>query len=97
LAGGFAALVLLESFSRFSFAAALATIIGAYCVGSTRRSRRIVGFIIFVVSNVLWILWGWPRAAWGLIFVQFALMALNARGLVKNESAGPPDDAAALR
>jgi hypothetical protein len=87
----------MDGIDWLQWAAALATIIGAYCVGSTRRSRRIVGFIIFVVSNVLWILWGWPRAAWGLIFVQFALMALNARGLVKNESAGPPDDAAALR
>ena len=68
------------------WAAALTTVIGAYCVGSTRRSRRVIGFVVFVVSNVLWIFWGWPRAAWGLVSLQVALMALNARGLAKNEA-----------
>ncbi|HSN71117.1 MAG TPA: hypothetical protein VLT59_06385 [Steroidobacteraceae bacterium] len=68
------------------WAAALATIVGAFFVGSTRPSRRVLGFIVFGVSNVLWIFWGWPRSAWGLITLQVALMGLNARGLLKNES-----------
>jgi hypothetical protein len=68
------------------WAATLATILGAFYVGSTRRSRRVLGFVVFCVSNVLWIWWGWPRGAWGLVTLQFALIAMNARGLAKNDA-----------
>ena len=50
-----------------------------------------VGFWVFIVSNVLWVVWGWHDHAYALIALQVALAALNIRGVLKNE----PEDAAA--
>jgi uncharacterized membrane protein len=41
---------------------------------------------MFILSNVLWIAWGWHDEAWALITLQLALMTMNVRGIVKNES-----------
>jgi hypothetical protein len=40
---------------------------------------------LFVLSNVLWVLWGTAGKAWALILLQVGLFALNVRGAQKNE------------
>lgn len=68
--------------------AMLATLVAAWLVGSTSKTRRRYGFWWFVASNVLWAVWGWHAHAWALIVLQAGLFVLNLRGAKKNESAG---------
>ena len=65
--------------------AMLATVLAAWLVASSNKTRRNVGFWIFLVSNVLWVLWGWHAGAYALIALQVALAALNIRGVFKTE------------
>ena len=62
-----------------------ATLASTWLVGSTSKGRRLTGFYTFLVSNVLWIVWGWHDGAYALIGLQFFLAALNIRGVRKNE------------
>jgi hypothetical protein len=61
------------------------TLLAAYLIGSKRAKVRIVGFSTFILSNVLWIVWGWHDSAWALIALQVGLMTMNIRGIFKNE------------
>ena len=63
------------------------TLYAAYLVGSKKAGRRITGFIAFTVSNILWIVWGMHDEAWALIALQVGLLAMNVRGIFKNETA----------
>jgi hypothetical protein len=63
----------------------LVTLVAAWLVASTRKSRREAGFWWFIASNILWIAWGWHAHAWALIALQVGLFAMNVRGAVKNE------------
>lgn len=65
-----------------AFAASLAA---AWWIGSNARPRRNLGFWTFLLSNALWIAWGWHTQAWALIALQVGLIALNVRGLFKTE------------
>lgn len=65
--------------------AMLVTVAAAWMIGSLRPRRRIVGFCLFLLSNVLWVIWGLPAGAWGLIVLQLCLAVMNIRGLLKNE------------
>ncbi|MGH8854374.1 MAG: hypothetical protein ACREWI_08850 [Telluria sp.] len=66
--------------------AMLVTLYAAYLIGSRRAGRRVFGFCMFILSNVLWIAWGWHDEAWALIALQLALMVTNVRGIFKNEA-----------
>ena len=61
------------------------TVVAAWLVASTAKRRRAIGFWCFLLSNVLWIAWGWHTSAYALIVLQIALAALNIRGARKNE------------
>jgi hypothetical protein len=61
------------------------TLYAGYLVGSKREGRRVFGFSMFVLSNLLWIVWGWHDEAWALIALQVGLFAMNVRGILKNE------------
>ena len=61
------------------------TLVAAYLVGARHARRRIVGFWLFILSNVLWIVWGVHDGAWALIALQAGLGAMNIRGIVRNE------------
>jgi hypothetical protein len=43
-----------------------------------------LGFWLFLLSNVLWIVWGWHDHAYALITLQLGLAFLNIRGALKN-------------
>lgn len=64
--------------------AMLVTLIAAWLVGSRNRLRRCAGFLCFILSNVLWIIWGWHSDAWALILLQVGLFVMNLRGTRKN-------------
>lgn len=62
------------------------TLWAAFLVGSKKSPRRIFGFAMFILSNVLWIAWGIHDGAWALITLQAGLFAMNVRGIMKNEA-----------
>jgi hypothetical protein len=64
--------------------AMVASVVAAWLVASSRERRRKWGFWIFLLSNVLWSLWGWHDRAWGLIVLQVLLAAMNVRGVARN-------------
>ena len=49
-------------------------------VASTQKSRRHIGFWLYLVSNVLWVAWGLHAHAYALILLQVGLAAMNIRG-----------------
>ena len=77
----------MEGFLDFlQWPAMAVSLYAAFMVGSKKPGKRIFGFWMFIVSNVLWIVWGIHDEAWALISLQVALMAMNVRGIFKNES-----------
>jgi hypothetical protein len=62
-----------------------ATVAAAWLVASRAARRRAIGFWVFLLSNVLWVIWGWHDHAYALIALQFALAFINIRGVSKNE------------
>lgn len=65
--------------------ALVVTVAAAWLVGSQTKSKRNIGFWAFLLSNLLWTIWGWHSHAYALIFQQFCLAAINIRGVRKNE------------
>lgn len=61
------------------------TVLAAWLAASHRKGRREIGFWCFLASNVLWTVWGWHDGAWALVTLQFALAAMNVRGVRNNE------------
>ena len=62
------------------------TVVAAWFVASQRKFKRNWGFWLFLLSNVLWIVWGLYDHAYALIFLQFCLAGLNIRGAIKNRT-----------
>ena len=67
------------------------TVIASWLVASKHAGRRTTGFWLFLLSNVLWVAWGWHTDAIALIALQFCLAALNIRGARKAEKAAARD------
>lgn len=63
-----------------------ATVVAAWLVGSQNKNRRNWGFWLFLVSNVLWLFWGWHDHAYALVALQLALALINIRGAGKNQT-----------
>lgn len=61
------------------------TAIAAWLIASLSKRQREIGFWFFLLSNVLWIVWGWHDHAYALIALQITLAALNIRGARKND------------
>jgi hypothetical protein len=77
----------MDVFSLLQWPAMVVTLLAAWMVGSQSKTRRSWGFWTFIVSNVLWVLWGWHEGAIALIVLQIGLFLLNLRGAKKNEPA----------
>ena len=65
----------------------LVTVVAAWMIASQKKFKRNWGFWLFLLSNALWIVWGWHDRAYALIALQVCLAVLNIRGVKKNESA----------
>ena len=76
----------MNSIDWIQWPAMIVTVIAAWMIASQRKFKRNWGFWLFILSNVLWIIWGVTDGAWALIVLQVALAALNIRGAVKNQS-----------
>jgi hypothetical protein len=60
------------------------TVLAGWLVASDERRRRLWGFGLFLVSNGLWVAWGWHDAAWALVALQAFLVVTNVRGVADN-------------
>jgi hypothetical protein len=60
---------------------------GAWLTGDADATHRVIGFILYILSDVLWIWWGWkmkqPRP-WGFILMYIVFTFLSSRGLFNN-------------
>jgi len=65
--------------------AMVVTVVASWLVASQSKRKRTIGFWVFLASNVLWVAWGWHARAYALIVLQFALAAMNVRGVYKND------------
>lgn len=65
--------------------AMVVTVVAAWLVASQKKFKRNWGFWLFLLSNVLWIIWGLYDKAYALIVLQVCLAALNIRGAMKNQ------------
>lgn len=72
-----------DSLDWMQWPAMAVTIVAAYLVASRRRGRRHAGFWAFLASNVMWVAWGLPAAAYALVILQCCLGVTNVRGLWK--------------
>jgi len=71
---------------QLQWLAMLVTIAAAWLIGSQSKRKRQTGFWLFLLSNALWIIWGWYDRAYALVVLQFALAMLNIRGAYKNDT-----------
>lgn len=70
--------------------AMVVTVAASWFVASRHKHKRSIGFWLFLVSNVGWVVWGLHTHAWALIVLQVCLAAMNIRGAAKTA-----DDASA--
>jgi hypothetical protein len=61
--------------------------VAAWLMGSRSAMKRNVGFWVFLISNVLWVVRGWHVRAYALILPQVCLALLNIRGAQKTDPA----------
>ncbi|HKP46941.1 MAG TPA: hypothetical protein VJT50_10095 [Pyrinomonadaceae bacterium] len=61
------------------------TVVAAWLIASQKKLKRNWAFWFFLLSNVLWIIWGAHDRAYALIFLQLCLAFLNIRGAIKNQ------------
>lgn len=71
--------------NELQWIAMVVTVLAAWLVASSSKRRRNYGFWVFLLSNILWVVWGVQAQAYGLIVLQIALAAMNIRGAKKTE------------
>jgi hypothetical protein len=74
-----------EIFALLEWPAMAISLAAAWWMGSKKADKRIVAFWMLIVGNLMWIGWGWGESAWALIALNAGLLALNVRGILKNE------------
>ena len=75
----------MEYLDLLQWPAMAVTIAAAWLVASRSKRKRTVGFWVFLLSNVLWSVWGWHQQAYALVLLQMFLAATNIRGVYKND------------
>jgi hypothetical protein len=75
-----------ELLDLLQWPAMVVTVCAAWLVASRSARKRAAGFWFFLLSNLLWTIWGWHVHAYALIVLQVALAATNIRGAYKNET-----------
>ena len=71
--------------------AMVVTVLAAWLIGSLNPARRTLGFCCFLLSNLLWVIWGWQAQAWAVITLQVCLALMNLRGVKKNDAPARPE------
>ena len=72
----------MDPLNAIQWPAMLVTVVAAWMIASQKKPKRNWGFWLFLLSNLLWIAWGFHDHAYALIFLQLALGFMNVRGTV---------------
>jgi hypothetical protein len=83
----------MNSIAFLQWPAMAITLVAAWMVASERKFKRNWGFWLFLLSNILWIIWAIGDSAHALIVLQVGLAAINVRGAYKNRTRGATDRA----
>jgi hypothetical protein len=75
----------MDYLDQLQWPAMMVTIAAAWLIGSQAKRKRKIGFWCFLLSNVLWVVWGWHDGAYALVVLQIGLAIMNIRGAYKNE------------
>jgi hypothetical protein len=75
----------MDYLSLLQWPAMVINILAVWLLTYQSKRRRNVGFWCSLLSNVLWIAWGWYAQALAVIGLQIALAALNIRGVKKTD------------
>jgi hypothetical protein len=59
------------------------TLLSTWLLTAQGKEWRHWGFWGLLLSNIIWIAWGWNERAYALVLLQFGLAALNIYGAVK--------------
>ena len=75
----------MDYFSLLQWPAMIVNILSVWLLTSQSKGKRHTGFLLSLVSNLLWIMWGWHAQAFAVLGLQIALATLNIRGVRKTE------------
>ena len=75
----------MDYLSLLQWPAMLVNILSVWLLTFQTNRMRHAGFLLSLLSNTLWIIWGWHAQAFAVIGLQFALAALNVRGARKTD------------
>lgn len=70
------------------------TVLASWMVSLKQKNQRKTGFWVFLLSNILWGIWGVYAQAYALIALQVCLSVSNIHGIVSNRTK-PADSAIA--
>jgi hypothetical protein len=76
--------VLMSLLDLVQWPAMMVTVVAAWFVASSHQLRRQIGFWLYLMSNVLWVIWSLHAQAYALVVLQGCLAAMNIRGERKN-------------
>jgi hypothetical protein len=62
----------MDLLNAIQWPAMLVTVIAAWMIASQKKLKRNWGFWLFLLSNLLWIVWGLRDHAYALIFLQLS-------------------------
>ena len=77
---------MVDFYLGLQWSAMTVTVAASWLVTSKSKLKRNIGFWTFLVSNGLWIAWGWHDGASALVVLQLFLAAINIRGADKTEN-----------
>jgi hypothetical protein len=64
--------------------AMVVTVAASWFVASRSKKRRQIGFWLFLLSNILWVIWAVSAQAYALLVLQLCLAFMNIRGERRN-------------
>lgn len=76
----------MDYLSLLQWPAMVVNILSVWLLTSQSKDKRHWGFLLSLVSNLLWVIWGWHAQAFAVLGLQIALATLNVRGVRKTES-----------
>ncbi len=70
--------------------AMITTIAATWYIAAERKDNRNWGFWLYLLSNLLWVVWAIPNRAWALAAMQVILAGMNIRGVMKSKPKQAP-------
>ena len=75
----------MDYLSLLQWPAMLVNVLSVWLLTFPAKRIRHAGFLLSLLSNILWVAWGWHAQAFAVIGLQFGLTALNIRGARKTD------------